>query len=457
MASAPASASRSGGFLVLSPLLVLIAGLSLSALGWLASELSFVPAEVRLLLIFAGTVLALVGVVHRLRQAGWDFPQRIESAALVSLAGLNALLGYLGMDKDWDSGQMFYVALFLLALAGALLLLLPSLARRIVISLFIAFHFGGMAVAVTSVDPPNGSGAWLSKQLWTWVYRPYLSFMYLTNAYHFYSPDPGPPGLLWFAVKYDDGSYQWVKLPDRANSPVGMHYQRMLALPEHTVTAMPRLPYSLAEVASLNTEQRVDAIDRGYFDPERGAWEEILQRRDRGSELLYRSPEEVVKRFPEKKALQIPMVIDRDAILQFREPTMPSKRSIVCVAQRVLWTTPDLDNGARPLSVKVYRVVHQVLTPYELSKGVSPYAKTKYWPYFLGEFDREGRLKDSKDPFLYWYLPIVVVPESYPEHGLASRPGVPAVQANAEEPKGGFLLDCMELHAAGPAIRQEKK
>ena len=42
------------------------------------------------------------------------------------------------------------------------------------------------------------------------VYRPYLNLLYMTNAYHFYSPDPGTSSVMWFAVYYDDGTFDWI-------------------------------------------------------------------------------------------------------------------------------------------------------------------------------------------------------------------------------------------------------
>jgi hypothetical protein len=439
---------------------LLFTGLGLSIAGWLVlgSETAL-PVVFPLVSVFAGTTLLLLAVTRRLREETWDWPGRIESAALVSLAGLGALAGYAAMRKEWYSGLMFYGALFVLCLGGSLLILLPSLARRVALSLFVLFHFAGMVVCSTSIDPPNAQGPWLSKQLWTWVYRPYLSFLYLTNAYHFYSPDPGPPALLWFAVHYDDGTYTWVKMPERSNSPVGMHYQRHLALPEHAFGALNRLPLSAAEI---------QALKRLGKEPPEDSWENIYLRREQGSTL----------RFGPKR-LQIPMLLDMDALYQYREPNELSKKMIRSVARRALQLAPpardaygNVKENVRPVTVKVYRVVHQILTPYELAEGVSPLDKPKHWPYFLGEFDAEGHLLNVKgrpldektephlkDPFLYWYLPILRVPSDYPDHGVRVRMDVPAIRAREAAPKDSFLLDGLELHAAGrsrPAAEENK-
>jgi hypothetical protein len=352
------------------------------------------------------------------------------------------------MDREWESGRVLFGALFLAALGGVVLVLLPVLARKLVLSLFVLFHFGGMVTAVTYVDPPGGTGPWLSKQLWSKVYNPYLTFLYLTNAYHFYSPDPGPPALFWFAVCYDDGSYTWVKLPERANSPHGMHYQRMLALPEHSFSAMPRLPFTRAECAAYN------------ITPSRNStWEDILLRRELGSTFKYPLITEEDGKTIERQ-LPIPTVLGVADNVQYREPQETSKRLIASVARRIFWTAPPAPReGVKIRSVKVYRVVHQLLTPLELSQGKSPLEKSKHWPIFYGEFDEHGRLKDSLEPFLYWYLPIAYVPKDYPESAPRGVMSAPAIRIDSPATKDTMLLDCLEMHAAGkvPAPQKEEK
>src|SRR5262249_35786382 len=94
---------------------------------------------------------------------------------------------------------------------------------------------------------------------------------------------------------------------------------------------------------------------------------------------------------------------------------------------------------------------HQILTTYELAKGVSPYLKPKYWPYFLGEFDKEGNLVDPLDPFLYWYIPILNVPVNFPGPGYWD-PNLKVftlpVRVAAVEPN--IALVGREMHANGP-------
>jgi hypothetical protein len=459
MARDPAPPLWRDGSKFLHPWLVVGIGLGTMVLGWLIGAVfSTAPPLLRLLLLFGGFFVAALGLSLRFRQGRWEMVERIETAAMLAVTGLGCLACYFGMGTwarnvagewelidDWTSGRMFFGALFLASLLGVALVLLPSLGRRVLLSIVILYHFGGLATAVTVVDPPGSTGPWISRQLWTWVYRPYLSFLYLTNAYHFYSPDPGPPNLFWFAACYDDGSYTWIKLPERANSPIQMHYQRLLALPEHTFQPQPRLPYTNLEkqyLGWLPDDQR-----------RRGTWEEIYYRRQVGSTkkfcLLQEEDGEMVERH-----LPIPLVFGVAENLQYREPHETSKRVLASVARRIYLNAPqDTPSGAHIRSVKLYRVTHQILTPQELAKGVNPLEKTKYWPVFLGEFDGQGRLVDSLDPFLYWYLPIAYVSKDFP----GDAPGVPIIHLGEQAGPDKMLLDCMEMHAAGQVRKKEGK
>jgi len=449
------------------------AGLGLAVLAWWQPHIwkgapEVVSGPVRFLLLVAAGAVLLAALVFRFRRAGWDLPSRIETAAMVSLCGIGAIAGYFAMAPEWVSGKVLLGALFILCLAGTVLILLPSVARRVVLSLIVLFHFAGLATAITVVDPPGDTGPWLSKQLWLRVYRPYLSFLYLTNAYHFYSPNPGPPALLWFAVQYDDGSYVWVKLPDRANSPVGMHYQRMLALPEHSFAAMPRLPVTNAELRQLHARELAAGTPKERLTSlPAGTWEAILHRRYKAShdQVLY-----ALKDQP-GKGLPIPFIRDEymNWGVQYREPNEYSKQILGSVAKRVMIDAPARD-GARPRSVKMYRVVANLISPYELASGIDPLEKTKHWGYFLGEYDATGRLLDPREPFLYWYLPIVKVAPDYPRDALSREPflppreiisdppgPLPSLSPYAPAPRDGFLLDCIEMHAAGRLYKDKGK
>jgi hypothetical protein len=350
---------------------------------------------VGLVLMLGGLAVVAVAVQRRLRQGGEAWQVRVESAALVGVAGISALLVRIGFTP-WDSGRYFFNALTGVALAGSVLLLMPRLARRLVLSFLVLFHFGGILTAVTAVAPPNQPAPWLSQQLWTRVYRPYLGFMYLTNAYHFYSPDPGPPSLLWFRIQYTDGTARWFKLPARGEDPIALHYQRFLALAESTNSPVQHVPFT-------------------QDNP-------IYQRRWYGG--LAHSP-------------PIPLPTDVSADQQYVEPSELAKKLISSYARHVA------RSERKPVqSVRVYRITHAIIQPAQLAAGYGPLAETFYVPYYLGKFDPDGKLTDQEDPFLYWYMPIAYVPWNY------GRPNVEyTLVCNRLPQEGDVVFNGLKLHA----------
>jgi hypothetical protein len=417
----------------------------LSLIALLATDMGVTPF--RWFLWTAGVLMAVVALQRRFRATNWaDFLERLETSALLALVGFLALLNFLGMRPDqeneqhmvvvygWGSGRVFFSVMAVASLASAMVVLLPSIGRRIIISLFVLFHFGGMITAATSIDPATGiQGPWVAKTLWGYVYRPYLEFLYMTNAYHFYSPNPGQPSLMWFAVHYTDDTWEWVKMPDRDNSPIPMHYQRMLALPEHLYQPAPLRPLRQEELNALELQTGRKATG--------DSWEVIENRRKEGSALPYHPP--------------IPVVIDLDASVQYQPPSDIHKRKLAAAAQHLFANpTPTARREGKTIrTVKVYRVTQVIISPKEYLDGRDPLDRSKYIPIFMGEFDAAGTLVDPQEPFLYWYLPILQVDVDYPaglKAPVASGTMVPMVRVNAPPPQGKTMwLDCVETHAAG--------
>jgi hypothetical protein len=199
------------------------------------------------------------------------------------------------------------------------------------------------------------------------VYRPYLGFLYLNNAYHFYSPEPGPPTLLWYRVEYASGKTQWFRIPDRSHDRNPLHYQRILALTE-----------------SMNQLKPAGMLDEG-------AWMELKTRRRRAG-FTWNIPDE----YPGDQ--RVP---------QYAEPQDISKIMTAAYARHLARTTvnPD-DPDDKVVRVRMYRVIHVIIGPDQMAQGVSPTSPWLYIPYFQGEFDAEGNLVDPDDPFLYWIIPI---------------------------------------------------
>ena len=169
--------------------------------------LSIVP------LVFAGIVAVAVGVA--IRPGDWR---------VLLAAGGCALLARWGLLPDWDSLRMLLFVCACVAIVCAAVVPLPRLLRRMAFSLLIVFHFSAVCCTVMNVSP----GPWLTGFLSAHVFQRYLNFIYLTNAYHFYAPEPGPGMMLWFYVRYDDNSGQWVKLPVRIQSTLAPELSKAL-------------------------------------------------------------------------------------------------------------------------------------------------------------------------------------------------------------------------------------
>jgi hypothetical protein len=356
------------------PFLLAAGGTVLLALLLQATAPSWVA--VRALLLFAGMVLAMGAAGLRLRNSSEDVEERFRCAGFLALVAAVPFLGGLALDTEWDSAGLLLGVGCGVALVGAILLMLPRVARRLTLTALVLFHFAGILSAVCSVAPPGRPGSWMANKAWSHVFRPYLQFMYLNNAYHFYSPEPGPPILLWFRIQYEDGSARWVDLPSHKEAQVRLAFQRRLALTDSTNTIDSRVPNDI----NWLTQKRAEAGEKS----------------------------------------KVPMLpTSQESLYLQRKPPVPiGKRLLRSYARYVANHFPSEENPELPVkSVKVYRVKHDMLWPAQLAGGMDPYDPRLYEIHFMGEFDPEGRLlkKNGKDdPFLYWLIPttVDVVPDS---------------------------------------------
>jgi hypothetical protein len=368
-----------GSWITLNPwyVLILSSGLAVLAIvvrligGWTSPSDDFLT-PLRGILIFASLVAALGAVSLRLQSASWQFEERVRSSALVVSAALIGLGNYLAMNQEWDSLRLALRVFIVVGFAAAVIILLSKVFQRIVISLLLLFHFAGILSAVTSVAPPGSYAPWISVTLWVRVFRPYLFFMYLTNAYHFYSPDPGPATLLWFYVKFEDGTGEWYRLADKKDFATRQEYQRMLAITETTNYIVGQLP--------------PDYI-----------WEsKVVARKTAG---LFGK-------------VAIPVSPNYMLAFQYREPNLQSKNTTSSYAKYVAnhfhsQKNPDL----KVKSVKVYRVIHIIINADSLAEGIDPWDPVQFLPYYHGEFDAGGQMLDPKSPYLYWLLPADAKPK----------------------------------------------
>jgi hypothetical protein len=313
------------------------------------------------------------------------------SAVVLGLAAISALFACIGFGT-WDSARLLAGVLCVVAAVAAIIVLLPRGVQRTIVSLMIVLHFFGILTAVSSVPPTPALMNWA----WTYFYRPYLQFMYLNNAYHFYSPEPGPGILVWFYVRYEDGSADWYKIPDRSQNPLLQEYQRRLSLAESTNQLLPVMP-----IVSEVYQRRAIAGQRDGIP-------------------LYPSAA-------------------MDVTAQRREPNPYSKKIIETYARFVAHLRAR-ETGKTVNGVKVYRVVHNLPTPPEIRDGVDPTEKNFYYPYYQGEFTTEGQLKNALDPYLYWVIPIVKTHDVAAFRAGRFHPPQPEERANLE------LVDLLEEH-----------
>jgi hypothetical protein len=423
---------------------ILLAGLACTVLGLVLSQTPLVP--LRVLLLGAGVLLAGIAVARRLQTASWDLLEdRAESAGLLAVSAFVALLAYLAMAPDWDSGRIFLGALIALALIASGIVLLPRTGRRVAAVVLVLLHFGGIVTSVTAVPPRNEPAPWLSMQLWTHFYRPYVMFAYLTNAYHFYSPDPGPPTLLWFHVEYADGRARWIKIPNKQESPIGLHHQRMLAAAESAFNPIVGPPLMTAEQVAVY-EQKFQRPYELFPGIPHDTGEEIARRRQiAGDTSLFTDPNDHDRPAPLKVLDELPPLIN-----QYSEPQDIAKRLLASYARHIAHTSPDPENPNNPVqAVRIYRVIHTLISPRELNEGKDPLDPTTFVPTYMGKYDTEGRLLDPKDPFLFWHVPIVRVPKNYPEQGVQVTPEGSLLFTHWPETPDvpTKIIDFVEIHA----------
>jgi hypothetical protein len=286
--------------------------------------------------------------------AGVAVAIRPASPLILGLAMVTALVANFGIPPSWYSARLLVAVLAAVAGAATVLMLLPRVARRIVFSLAIIVHFGGILTAGLNTSP----APWIASLLWVHVYRPYLQFVYLNNAYHFYSPEPGPATLVWFYVKYDDGTTDWLRIPSKDAHPLAQEYQRRLSFTEsvNQLLVTGSIPQAMAE-ARLENGRR-DGIPTH------------------------------------------PELADNQ---QIRVPQLFSKNMLETYARRVAHYPPNPDKNVA--SVKIYRVIHAILSAKDVADRVDPQLKCLYYPYYQGEYGPDGKLMDPRDPYLYWIIP----------------------------------------------------
>ncbi|HWY87465.1 MAG TPA: hypothetical protein VNX28_12105 [Gemmataceae bacterium] len=342
-----------------------------------------------------------------------------ESAALLALGALTSFCGCWALYNPdnplaWDSMRLFLAVLSMVALITVPLVLVSQAVRRLVISLLILLHFGGIMMAAMSAPP----SPWLVQQIWGRVYQPYLEFMYLNNAYHFYAPEPGPASYLWFRMYYEDPQGKlwahWNKIPDVDDegwhkNTLALEYQRMLAVTENVTYPEPA-PNMYATQADGNIVYAPWYADRLAHSPNQVA---IIGQEDMNRESL---------KIPFHSSIPYPQ--------QYSKPNANCRALLRSYARHVCLEPHPEHANWKIKKVKIYRVVHRIPDVGAfVNENMDPRDPTNYWPYYMGEFDPKGNPLDVSridaegklqpgDPFLYWMLPIL---RDHPAHLLKTR------------------------------------
>jgi hypothetical protein len=373
-----------------------VAGLVADSLtGTAATALS----SARIWLVFVGTVTA--GFAVSLRFDLWKTWAIGAGAALLAVPGLPA---------HWDSFRFFFAVVSGLAAFGAAMRAVSATWRLRTVSAVLLFHFGGIFMATTAPVPTS----WLNEQIFSRVYNPYLQFIYLRNAYHFYSPDPGPASLICCLMRTETGEktlsdgtkvptyeYKWIVLPKRpadVKDPLGLAYYRRLALSEQIARGTPG-------------NQLPESFEKG----------EMMTRRRESPIPLH--PIELIP-------------------FQYKLPHPDLLRYVIpSYAQHVIVdNTPDAATAAKT-TLKVYRLEHRTLAANDFRVGNNPYHPATYRAYFLGEFNVRGDLIDPQERLLYWVVPVVA----------RQTAGAPP------DPKQKTYVDYLSAHALGVRVEDLEK
>jgi hypothetical protein len=356
-------------------------------------------SSVRILLVFAGVITA--GVAISMRFDLWQTWAFGAATALVAVGGLPA---------HWDSFRFFFAVAAGVSAFGAALRAMTTRGRLLAASAVLVFHFGGIFMATTAPPPTS----WLNEQIFSRVYNPYLQFLYLRNAYHFYSPNPGPASLIVCLMKTETGKqtladgtevptyeYKWIVLPKRpqdVKDPLGVAYYRRLSLSEQ--------------------------IARGTF----------------GTEL----PETFEKGELTARRRESPIPLHPAELLghQYKLPHPDLVRYILpSYAQHVILDKTPTPDVAAKTTLKMYRFEHRTLGVNEFRNGNDPYYPATYRAFFLGEFNVRGDLIDPQERLLYWIVPVI------------ARPGTGA----PIDPKQKTYLDYFSAHALGVRLEDLDK
>jgi hypothetical protein len=417
------------------PFPFLLAGMAMVAAAWLmgAALEGRLPVP-RSALLLTGVVALGAALAAYLPYARQDLEGRLGSAGMWLLATATLFVARSALDAAWDSLGLLFGVLMLVGVLAAVVTALPRPWRLLAISLLILFHFGAILSAIFVRPPRGGESPWLAQESWARVYRPYLMFTRLDDAYHFFAPEPDPSTVLWFRVAFADGEKQWTQLPDHAACRNDVERRRLAAL-----------AVAVGQTVPLPTPRTAD--QRLYH-------ERFLNRRIEAGKSF--NP-------PIPPADTIPLAE------QFREPTIEAKMLLASFVRHVARTTPHpLGKEAPAVAVKVYRAECHAPPARHFHAGRPPDDPTLFQAWYQGEYEPDGRLRANveivhnaegkrighiQDPFLYWLIPIIRVPDDPAAAKAKDLPGLPPGAPRRENPVvgpwtgAGKIINFVRIHA----------
>ena len=367
------------------------------------------PMVIAWLLVVPLTILSLRTI--------WRGPisGSIESGLMLAIVCVTVVVAGRSVPVAADTLRFFLAVLALAIAFGVSLLTAPVGVRYAVLSIFAVLHFLGIITA-TLATPPT---PWLATQVWHRLAHPYLEFMYLNNAYHFYSPEPGATTHFWLCVYYDTGKKDeagdpiadgvWVKIPEvdeqgRNRYPVALEYQRMLSLNENIVT--PDIAPSLYIID-----------DKGQILPG-----PLLKDRLLNSTTGAQWRGTVIGRDTEP-TVEVPMVPGLAPDAQYQKPSAASMRLMESYLRYAARKKHPEHPEWPVLSVRAYRAMHTIPAWYVFKNGGDPNDPSTFRPIFNGTFDPKypEKINNPKAPLLFnpnerllnWMLPSL---RGQPEH-----------------------------------------
>ena len=366
-----------------------------------------------------GPVVAVsaAGCLKRCGQITSPITPQEEGALMLLLTAMLLFLScftlYTPSDpRDMDSIRLFLAMAHLVCMMWAPLLLVPLWLRRITLSMLVVFHLGGIVSAALALNP----SPWIVQQIFGRIYRPYLEFMYLGNAYRFYSPEPGPASYFWFRIFYEDEKgrefAEWYKIPEVKDNgwhgyPLSLIYQRMLATTENAIPTS-EAPPKLETIRE--GDKFVTQPSRYYLERLRHSrnYEEMVQPIGKMQPPPQAPPDKIVPFHPQ---------LNYD--FQYYQPSLFARQLLESFSKHLASRPPPADRpNWKFKSVKIYRVTHiipQAPLPnvtHPLAQEFNPQDPELYRPIYMGAFDMNGKGLDDyqsakPDPFLYWMLPIL--------------------------------------------------